>query len=238
MLIIYLLCLVPPMLLALLAQWLVHSSYKSMSQVPARLSGAETARRILDANGLYNVPVEQTPGHLSDHYDPSSKVVRLSPDVYQGYTMSSVGIAAHEVGHAIQDARAYAPLVVRNLAVPAANFGGSLSGIFIMGAMFMLMAGLSKLALPLMLLGIVGFGATVVFQLVNLPVEFNASSRAKDELVSLGIVSPQELPYVSKVLSSAALTYVAATIQSIAGLAYHIIHFLLIFSGQGSDQDS
>ncbi len=234
---LYLLFLVPPMLLAFWAQWLVQSNYKKMARVPARLSGAEAARRILDSNGLYNVPIEQTPGHLSDHYDPSTKVVRLSPEVYQGHSMSSVGIAAHEVGHALQDAKNYAPLVVRNLAVPIAGFGSSMASILIMAAFGLMFAGLSKLALPALLLGIVGFSAVVFFQLVNLPVEFNASSRAKDELVGLGLISPSELPYVGKVLNAAALTYVAATLQSMATLAYYVVQFLLL-SGGGRSQDS
>ncbi len=224
----YFLFLIPPMLLAMLAQWMVQSSYRSMSRVPARLSGAEAARRILDSNGLYNIPIEQTAGHLSDHYDPSSKVVRLSPEVYQGYTMSSVGIAAHEVGHAIQDAKSYAPLVIRNMAVPVANFGGSIASMVMMAAFGAMMVGASKLVPILMLVAIVGFSAVMFFQIINLPVEFNASSRAKTELVGLGIISHQELPYVSKVLTAAALTYVAATLQTVAQVAYYVFQFLLM----------
>jgi hypothetical protein len=232
----YLLFLVPPVLLALLAQWMVHSAYRKMNQVPARMSGAEAARRILDSNGLYNVPIEQTPGHLSDHYDPSTKVVRLSPEVFQGYSMSAVGIAAHEVGHALQDAKQYAPLVIRNLAVPAASFGGSMSSILILASFGLMFAGLSQLGIYAMLAAIVCFGAIAFFQLVNLPVEFNASSRAKNELVGLGIVSPNELPYVSKVLTAAAMTYVAATLQSVATLAYYVLQFVLLTSS-GSDRE-
>lgn len=228
---LYLLFIAPAVLLAFYAQWKVKSAYASMSQVPARMSGAEAARRILDAGGLYNVPIEQTPGHLSDHYDPSSKVVRLSPEVYQGYSMASVGIAAHEVGHALQDARSYAPLVIRNFAVPIAGFGSSMSGIFMMIAIGMAMSGARGLAVFgswMFLLAIVGFGATVAFQLINLPVEFNASSRAKSELIALGIVSDRELPYVSKVLNAAALTYVAATLQAVLTLAYYIYQYMLV----------
>ena len=226
------------MLLALLAQWWVSSAYKKMSQVPARLSGAEAARRILDANGMYDVPIEQTPGHLSDHYDPSAKVVRLSPEVYSGHSMSSVGIAAHEVGHAIQDARSYAPLVIRNLAVPIATFGSSMASIFILAAFGLMMAGLSKLGMTAMLVAIFGFGAIMFFQLINLPVEFNASSRAKDQLVGLGLISPHELPYVSNVLNAAAMTYVAATLQSVAQVAYYVIQFAMMSGMGGSDRDS
>jgi hypothetical protein len=200
-----------------------------MSQVPARVSGFEAARRILDAHKLYDVQIEQVPGELSDHYDPSAKVLRLSPGVFQGHSMAAVGIAAHEVGHALQDAKRYAPLIVRNMAVPAANFGSGLGGILIMIGFGMMgaMHTTGGIGSYIALAGIVGFGATVAFQLVNLPVEFDASSRAKTELVSLGIISGPELPYVSKVLNAAALTYVAATLQAVLTLAYYIFRFVL-----------
>ena len=224
---LYLLFVVPTMLLALGAQWLIHSAYQRTSKIPARMNGEMAARRILDANGLQNIPIEQAQGQLSDHYDPSAKVVRLSPDVYQGYTLASVGIAAHEVGHAIQDAKHYAPLVVRNLAVPVAGFGSSLSQVFLIAAIGLGAVGMGKLATGAMLLFVIGFSATVVFQIINLPVEFNASSRAKTELVSLGIVNGQELTHVSSVLTAAALTYVAATLQAVATLAYYLLEFVL-----------
>ncbi len=223
----YLLFVVPTMLLALGAQWLIRSAYHRTSQIPAKMNGAMAARRILDANGLQNISIEQAQGQLSDHYDPSSKVVRLSPDVYQGYSLASVGIAAHEVGHAIQDAKHYAPLMVRNLAVPVAGFGGSLSQVFLMAAIGLGAMGMGKLATGAMLLFVLGFSATVIFQLINLPVEFNASSRAKTELVSLGIINGQELSQVSSVLTAAALTYVAATLQAVATLAYYLLEFVL-----------
>lgn len=223
----YLLFVVPTMLLALGAQWLIRSAYQRTSQIPAKMNGAMAARRILDANGLQNISIEQAQGQLSDHYDPSSKVVRLSPDVYQGYSLASVGIAAHEVGHAIQDAKHYAPLMVRNLAVPVAGFGGSLSQVFLMAAIGLGAMGMGKLATGAMLLFVLGFSATVIFQLINLPVEFNASSRAKTELVSLGIINGQELSQVSSVLTAAALTYVAATLQAVATLAYYLLEFVL-----------
>jgi Zn-dependent membrane protease YugP len=191
------------------------------------MSGAMAARRILDANGLQNIPIEQSQGHLSDHYDPSGKVVRLSPDVYQGYSIASVGIAAHEVGHAMQDAKHYAPLVVRNLAVPVASFGSNISQIFLIAAIGLGTMGMGKLANGAMLLFVLGFSATVVFQLINLPVEFDASSRAKTELVSLGIVNGQELSQVSSVLTAAAMTYVAATLQAVATLAYYLFQYFL-----------
>jgi Zn-dependent membrane protease YugP len=164
---------------------------------------------------------------MSDHYDPTEKVVRLSQDVYYGHSMSAVGIAAHEVGHAIQDARGYAPLVVRNIAVPVANFGGSLASIVVSLGAFLMIGGMFKFASWALLLGVIGFAAVVVFQLVNLPVEFNASSRAKDQLLVHGIVSSSELPYVSTVLTAAAMTYVAGTFSSIMNLVYYAMQYAM-----------
>ena len=216
----------PALILAMVAQWMVRSAYEQMSKVRASMSGYEAARRILDAGGLHNVDIEQIPGQLSDHYDPGAKVLRLSPEVFSGHSMASVGIAAHEAGHALQDARGYAPLKLRNLAVPAANFGSSFGSILLMIGMVMLFGQMAFLGKWVFLAGIVAFGATVAFQLVNLPVEFDASARAKVELVNLGIISGPELPYVSKVLNAAALTYVAATLQAVLTLAYYIFRFM------------
>ncbi len=221
----YFLFIAPALLLAFAAQWMVKSAYQKMSQVRASMSGREAARRILDDAGLYDVAIEQIPGEMSDHYDPRQKVLRLSPAVYQGNSMAAVGIAAHEAGHALQDAKHYAPLVVRNMAVPLASFGSSVGSILLMVGLGMVFAGLGAIGQTFFLLGIIGFGATVAFQLVNLPVEFNASSRAKIELVNLGIVTGPELPYVSKVLNAAALTYVAATLQAVLTLAYYIFRY-------------
>jgi Zn-dependent membrane protease YugP len=229
----YLILIGPTILLGMLAQWWVQSAYQKMSQVPARISGHDAARRILDANGLYDVPIEPSHGVMSDHYDPSSKVVRLSHDVYYGHSMSAVGIAAHEVGHALQDARGYAPLVVRNLAVPVANFGGSLASAIISLGVFLMIFGMFKLASWALLLAVIGFAAVVVFQLVNLPVEFNASSRAKDQLLSQGIVSSSELPYVSSVLTAAAMTYVAGTFSSVMNLIYYVLQYAMVSDRDG-----
>ena len=182
----------------------------------ARLSGAAAARHLLDSAGLHDVNIEQVPGHLTDHYDPRAKVLRLSQDVDQNRTMAAVRIAAHEAGHAIQDARNYLPLVVRNAAVPAAGFGSNISFLLIIaGAIFSYP--------PLITFGILAFGCVVFFQIVNLPVEFNASSRAKRQLVEHGIVDAHEMTYVNKVLNAAALTYVAATLQSVLTLLYYVM---------------
>jgi Zn-dependent membrane protease YugP len=208
----------PAVLLALWAQMRVRSTYAEASQVPASLSGAAAARHILDSAGLHNVEIEQVPGHLTDHYDPRHKVLRLSSENYQGRSMAAVGIAAHESGHAIQDALGYAPLVVRNAVVPVASFGSG-------AGMLLIMAGALLQAFLLIKLGIILFGAVVFFQLVNLPVEFNASRRAKQQLVGMGIVGADEMTYVNKVLNAAAWTYVAATLEAVLVLAYYIFRF-------------
>lgn len=230
----YFLFVAPAIVLAMVAQWMVSSAYRTMQQVRARMSGFEAARRILDANGLMDVEIEEVAGHLSDHYDPSAKILRLSSEVYRNHSMASVGIAAHEAGHAIQDAKRYIPLVVRNLAVPAANIGSSMGIFMLMIGFGMMGAGLSQLGQGFALLGILGFGATVAFQLVNLPVEFDASSRAKTQLINLGIISGPELPYVSKVLTAAALTYVAATLQAVLTMVYYAT---ILFGSSSNDRE-
>ena len=214
-----LLFIAPALILAFVAQLMVRSAYSAARQVGSQFSGFAAARRILDAAGLQDVGIEQVPGQLSDHYDPRAKVLRLSGDVYHGRTMAAVGIAAHEAGHALQDASRYAPLVIRNAAVPMASFGSG-------AGMFLLILGVVFSFPPLMLIGIGLFACVVVFQVVNLPVEFNASSRAKTELVRLGIVDDRGLPYVRRVLRAAALTYVAATLQSILTLFYYVGHYM------------
>lgn len=208
----------PALLLGIVAQVMIKSAYASSQRIPAGMSGFAAARRLLDSAGLHNVGIEQTPGHLSDHYDPRSKVLRLSGDVYHGRSMASVGVAAHEAGHAIQDAHGYAPLVIRNAAVPAANFGSS-------AGMIMLVLGVIFGWGPLLFFGIVLFSCVVFFQVVNLPVEFNASSRAKRQLADLGIVHEQDMRYVNSVLRAAALTYVAATLQAILTLLYYVLRY-------------
>lgn len=215
----YFLFIAPALILAFVAQGMVHSAYARASQIRARLSGMAAARRILDSAGLENVEIEQVPGKLTDHYDPRHKVLRLSEDNYHGSSLAAVGIAAHEAGHAIQDATRYAPLVVRNLAVPMANFGSSLGMlVFFVGLGF----GLQSIAV----VGLVLFGFVAFFQVVNLPVEFDASARAKQLLVQEGIIDERELPEVKKVLNAAALTYVAATLQSILTLLYYVSLFM------------
>lgn len=209
----YFLFIAPAFLLGLYAQWKVKSAFASMSEVPARMSGAQAARTMLDSGGLQSVGIEQISGHLGDHYDPRAKVLRLSPDVYNGRSMAALGVACHEAGHAFQDAKGYAPLVVRNMAVPAAGFGSN-------AGMMMAIGGIMFGFQPLIWLGIILFSAVVFFQVVNLPVEFDASARARRQLVEHGMIADREEQYVAKVLNAAALTYVAATLQAIMTLVY------------------
>lgn len=223
----------PAVLLGMFAQYRVSSAYRQMSQVRARMSGFQAARQILDDAGLYDVNIEQIPGEMSDHYDPRQKVLRLSPGVYQGYSMAAVGIAAHEAGHAIQDAKHYAPLKIRNMAVPAASVGSNFGMFAIMIGFSLLFSGIA-IGKFVMLVGILMFAGVVLFQLINLPVEFDASARAKTELVNLGIITGPELPYVSKVLNAAALTYVAATLHSVLTLLYYVMRYS---SATSSDRD-
>ena len=213
----YFLYVAPAFLLGLWAQMRIRTSYAQAQQMPAPLSGAAAARHILDSAGLMNVAIEEIPGELTDHYDSRDKVLRLSTAVYESRTLAAVGIAAHESGHALQDAQAYAPLIVRNAAVPMANVGSSVGmTLFILGMFF------SSLNF-LVYVGIALFSAVVFFQVVNLPVEFNASTRAKAQLVQLGIIDQEGLKYVNKVLFAAALTYVAATLQAIMTLMYFLM---------------
>lgn len=204
----------PAMLLAFWAQWRVQSAFASASQLPAPLSGAAAARHILDSAGADDVQIEAVPGNLNDHYDPQAKVLRLSEGVYGARSLAAVGIAAHEAGHALQDAQGYSLMSIRNAAVGVANFGSGLG-------LFVFMIGLGMALKPLAWLGIVLFAGTVFFQLVNLPVEIDASNRAKAALVNLGVVPAAEMPAVNSVLNAAAWTYVAATLQSILTLLYY-----------------
>lgn len=209
----YLLCFIPPMLLAAYAQGLVKSRYASASRRPAQMSGAAAARMILNSAGLQHVEIRMTQGFLSDHYDPRSKTVNLSPDVYQGQTLAAIGIAAHEVGHAIQDGTHYPLMVIRQLAVPMASIGSS-------AAIWILVAGLVLKITGLAMVGVFLFGGVALFQIINLPVEYNASARAKKQLAALGVINGEELNVVRKVLGAAALTYVAATLAAFLQFLY------------------
>lgn len=216
----------PAMLLAFWAHWRVKAAYARAGEYNARsgLSGAEAAERILASYGIRNVTIEAVHTFLGDHYDSKHKVLRLSPDVYHGRSLASLGIAAHEVGHAIQDAHNYGPLAVRNGLVPMAAVGSNISFLLIIvGLVLTSVGGLGPIGRGLAIGGLGLFGAVVAFQLVNLPVEFNASSRAKAILLDAGMITREEYPLVNKVLSAAAMTYVAATITALLHLLYYAI---------------
>ncbi|ALC90131.1 Zn-dependent protease [Bacillus sp. FJAT-18017] len=214
-------------LIPLWAQMRVKGAYKKYSKVSSSSmkTGAEVAREILHANGLYDVRIEEGRGFLSDHYDPRAKAIRLSPDIYHGHSLASTAIAAHEVGHAIQDGENYAFLRFRHALVPVANIGSNFSWILIIIGMLAYMS-------ELLLLGIIFMAAAVLFQIVTLPVEFNASSRALDQVVSLGIIRNEEERPAKKVLDAAALTYVAAAAVAVLEL----LRLVLIYTGMTRDE--
>jgi Zn-dependent membrane protease YugP len=217
------LLLIPAILLSLYAQTKVQSTFNKYMRVPARsgITGAQAARELLRQNQVYDVKVEQVSGRLSDHYDPRSKTLRLSPEVYGNHSLASLGVAAHEVGHAFQHASEYAPLKLRSAIVPVANIGSSL-------AMPLLILGLILSIPSLVQIGIIAFSAAVLFQLITLPVEFNASNRAIAALESGGMIQRDEAGPTRKVLNAAALTYVAATLMSVLQL----LRLILISGGR------
>jgi len=220
---IYFVFLIPPMIIGFVIQHRLKTTVASQMQVQIAngMTGEQVARMILDHNGLSGVPVNQAPGGpLSDHYDPRQRTVNLSPGIYDGNAVASVAIAAHEVGHAIQHEKAYAPFRLRSTMFPAVAFASKSWMILLMIGIFAQIAGLAQLAIIL-------FAVVVLFQLVTLPVEFDASKRAKVQLHSLGLVSSGEEQGASKVLSAAAMTYVAAALAALSQLAY----FVLAFSG-------
>ncbi len=216
------------MLLAAWAQWKVQSAFSHGSKIRSAsgLTGAQAAKRILEAEGIYNVTIEPIAGMLSDHYDPTHKVLRLSSQVYGSNSIAALGVAAHEAGHAVQDATRYPLLVIRNAVVPLANIGSNASWVLIFAGMLLQIT-------QLFILGVAAFSLTVFFQVVNLPVEFDASRRARNALLMTGLVHPDEDREVGRVLNAAAMTYVAGTITSILTLVYYLIRSGLL--GGSSD---
>lgn len=207
------LILIPAILISAWAQFKVSSTFNKYSTVRSinGYTGAQVARILLNDAGLQEVEIQQVPGRLSDHYDPRAKVLRLSSDVYGSTSVASIGVAAHEVGHAIQDKESYSALVFRNAIVPLVNFSSSLSWI-------LFFIGILLSYSTLVTIGIILFSVVVLFQLVTLPVEFNASSRALKLLEARGILYDKELDGARNVLSAAALTYVAATLMAVLQL--------------------
>lgn len=213
----YLLFMAPAFLLMLAVQWYVNSAYRKWSQVPARshMSGAQAAQRLIERGGLYDVKIEGVQGNLTDHYDPRSKVLRLSQGVYQNASVASLAIAAHELGHAMQDKDDYLPLRFRAAIVPMVNIGSYLGWILIIIGLLLRFTGLAWV-------GVAVFAGGAVFALATLPVELNASARAKRLLVESGlIVGEDEQRGVSNVLNAAALTYVAALVTAVLQLLYY-----------------
>ena len=214
-------------LISLFAQFLVNSRFSKYSRVRSRsgMTGAQAAERILQSQGIYDVAIQRVSGKLTDHYDPRNKTLNLSDAVYASTSVAAVGVAAHECGHAIQHARGYAPLSFRSALVPVANIGLQLSWLFIILGIFF---GGSH---TLIMIGILMFSAAVLFQLVTLPVEFNASGRALKLLSETGILQKDEVSDTRKVLSAAALTYVAAAATAVLQL----LRLLRLFGGNDRD---
>ena len=214
-------------LISLFAQFLVNSRFSKYSRVRSRsgMTGAQAAERILQSQGIYDVAIQRVSGKLTDHYDPRNKTLNLSDAVYASTSVAAVGVAAHECGHAIQHARGYAPLSFRSALVPVANIGSQLSWRFIILGIFF---GGSH---TLIMIGILMFSAAVLFQLVTLPVEFNASGRALKLLSETGILQKDEVSDTRKVLSAAALTYVAAATTAVLQL----LRLLRLFGGNDRD---
>ncbi len=218
---LYVICFAIPLVLGLWAQHKVKATFQQYSEVPedTGLTGADVARRVLDANGLQGVPVNAVQGALTDHYDPRTRAVNLSEPVYGAATISSTAVAAHECGHAIQHAQAYKPMSFRSALWPVTAFASSTWSI-------LLLIGFILQSLNLILVAVILFAAVVLFQFVTLPVEFDASRRAAVQLKTLGIANPDESVGVRKVLQSAALTYVAGALASLAQLLYFATVFL------------
>jgi len=219
---LYLIMMAPVILISIWAQIKVKSAFNRYSKeaLDSGETGAQIAMKVLKYSGIVDVSVEETHGYLSDHYDPSARVLRLSPDVYHGATVSAAGVAAHEAGHAIQHAEAYAFLGLRSALVPLTRFGSSLPWLLIIGGIILQSMGQITVGPTVSYIGLSLFGVIFLFQMVTLPVEFDASRRAKVLLVDYQLVSENEAAGVCKVLNAAALTYVAAAIAAAVQLLY------------------
>ena len=227
----YIILLAPALIFSMWASSRVNSSYRKYSQQFSRrgISAAQAARAVLNANGLSNVAIEPVSGQLTDHYDPSAKIVRLSEGVYGSTSSAAIGIACHEVGHAIQHAQGYGPLKLRNAIVPVTNFGAKLSTpLIILG---LVLSSLSYNFISISYIGILCFALCTFFQLITLPVEFNASRRAMEAISNQGLLYEDEMTGTKKVLTAAALTYVAALAVSMMQL----LRFVLLVAGRRDD---
>ncbi|BAU14093.1 peptidase membrane zinc metallopeptidase [Leptolyngbya sp. NIES-3755] len=218
------LLLIPGMILVFWAQQRVQSTYRKYSEIPSKMgmTGAQVAKTILDRMGIYDVAIEHIPGELTDHYDPSAKAVRLSDVVYNSNSLAAAAVAAHECGHVLQDVKGYKPMNVRAALVPAVNLGANFGPILIMAGLFI---GAFKFLIPL---GIALFAAVIIFHVVTLPVEFDASNRALRLIDELGILQGEENQGARKVLNAAAFTYVATALYALLQL----VQYILIAMGQ------
>lgn len=219
----YFVFLAPGLALSLYATWKTKATFSKYSKVGSRnrMTGAQAAELMLERSGIRDVTIEYTEGWLSDHYDPRKQVLRLSKDVYSSNSLSAIGVACHEAGHAMQDSHGYAMLSLRSALVPATNFSSFFSYIVLIGG-FLLQSD------PLMLIGVCLFSVCVVFSLVTLPVEWDASRRAKIAMDEVGMLSPEENRHASKVLNAAFLTYLAAAITSLLTLLYYLFRLGLL----------
>lgn len=222
----YWIILVPAMLIALVAQINVSSTFNRYSRIAGRrgLTGAQAAEEVLKAHGVYGVQITRVSGRLTDHYDPRSNVIRLSDSVYDSASIAAVGVAAHEAGHAVQYAQDYGPIKLRGAIIPVCNFSSQIS-------ILLIILGFVLYSRPLFAVGVILFAVATVFQVVTLPVEFNASRRAIHSLRDTNLLDEQELRGAKKVLGAAAMTYVAALLVSIA----HLLRYLLLFNSRRRD---
>jgi Zn-dependent membrane protease YugP len=221
----FLVLIILPMLLGLWAQFKVGSTYNRYVQVGSRgrITGAEAARFVMERAGIYDVEIVPIGGKLTDHYDPGNKRLALSMDNYQGTSLAALGVAAHEAGHAIQHKVGYAMLNLRMLLIPATSFASQTLPFLLLGSMFLPFLLPFKVVIPLIVLA---YMVLTLFQLITLPVEFDASNRAKEQLIHLGIIQEDEMVGVKKTLDAAAWTYVAAFITSLGSLLYYLLHLL------------
>ena len=215
---LYIILALPGLLLAMAATAMTRTTFGKYARVGASsgMTGAQAAEVMLRSQGVYDVAIEPVRGFLSDHFDPRSNTLRLSPEVYGARSLSAIGVACHEAGHALQKATGYAPLHLRSALVPVTQFGSNFAYLFLFAGLFLNMAGLVQL-------GVILFACTVVFALVTLPVEWNASSRAKQLMVRAGIVSPAEQSRASAVLNAAFMTYIASAVTALLTLLYFLI---------------
>ena len=224
----YIVIVLPCLLLSMLASSSVNSTFSKYSKVNSirRLTGAEAAQRVLSANGVRGVRIERVSGNLTDHYDPKTNVIRLSDSVYGSASVAAIGVAAHEAGHAVQYAHNYGPIKVRAVIIPITNLGSKLAmPLILAGILLSFLGGLSN---TLVYLGILAFSLSIVFQLVTLPVEFNASRRAMEAIETAGLLTHEEQQGARKTLKAAAMTYVAATAVAVA----QVVRLLILFGGR------